>query len=87
MNVFWLALFIISSLLLIGVLVRQRLSWSWVKGFALHLALAAGVLYLLNFSGMISNVYIPLNPATIGTVVVLGVPGIALIAGVQYFIV
>ncbi|MFF2484204.1 pro-sigmaK processing inhibitor BofA family protein [Paenibacillus sp. NPDC058071] len=87
MKTIWLAILIVSSLLLIAILLRHKLSWSWVKGFAIHLTLAAAVLYLLNYSGILPQLYIPINPATIGTVVVLGVPGIALIAGVQYFIV
>jgi inhibitor of the pro-sigma K processing machinery len=83
----WLAILVLSSVALVAVLVRQRLSLAWVRGFAINFVLAAVVLYVLNFSGLIPNIYIPLNPVTIGTVVVLGVPGIALIAGVQYLIV
>ncbi|SFF34380.1 inhibitor of the pro-sigma K processing machinery [Paenibacillus catalpae] len=87
MKTVWLAMLILSSLALVGVLVRQRMSWTWLRNFTIHFVLAAVVLYVLNFSGLIPHIYIPLNPVTIGTVVVLGVPGIALIAGVQYFIV
>ncbi|WP_042171130.1 pro-sigmaK processing inhibitor BofA family protein [Paenibacillus gorillae] len=87
MKIIWLATLLISSLLLVIVLLRNKLSMAWLKGFAVHLVLAAVVLYVLNYSGLIPKMYIPLNPATIGTVVVLGVPGIALIAGIQYFIV
>ncbi|WP_336790836.1 pro-sigmaK processing inhibitor BofA family protein [Paenibacillus sp. MMO-177] len=87
MKTLWLAMLILSSVALVGVLVRQKLSWTLLRNFAIHIVLAAAVLYVLNFSGLIPNIYIPLNPVTIGTVVVLGVPGIALIAGVQYFIV
>ncbi|MCM3631600.1 pro-sigmaK processing inhibitor BofA family protein [Paenibacillus glycanilyticus] len=87
MKTVWLAILILSSVALIAVLLRQRMSWTWVRNFNIHFVLAAAVLYVLNFSGLIPNIYIPLNPVTIGTVVVLGVPGIALIAGVQYFIV
>ncbi|MFX3634684.1 MAG: pro-sigmaK processing inhibitor BofA family protein [Candidatus Pristimantibacillus sp.] len=87
MKTVWLVILIISSLLLLTVLVRHRISWQWIRSFAIHLVLAAGVLYLLNYSGLIPNMYIPLNPITISTVVALGVPGIVLIAGVQYFVV
>ncbi|MGO4111474.1 pro-sigmaK processing inhibitor BofA family protein [Paenibacillus sp. YAF4_2] len=87
MNMIWLAILVLSSVALVAVLVRQRLSLAWIRNFAIHFVLAAAVLYVLNFSGLIPNIYIPLNPVTIGTVVVLGVPGIALIAGVQYLIV
>lgn len=87
MKAIWMTILIVSSLLLLIILVKNRLSWSWLRSFSIHLVLAAAVLYLLNYSGLIPNVYIPLNPFTVATVFVLGVPGIALIAGVQYFIV
>ena len=74
-------------LLLLWIVVRNRLSWGWLRGFSLQLIAAAAVLYLLNYSDLIPDLYIPLNPFTVGTVIALGVPGIALIAGVQWFIV
>ncbi|WP_240941800.1 pro-sigmaK processing inhibitor BofA family protein [Paenibacillus sp. HB172176] len=83
----WTSLLIVSLVLLLWIVVRNRLSWSWLRGFSLQLIAAAAVLYLLNYSDIIPNLYIPLNPVTVGTVVALGVPGIALIAGVQYFFV
>ncbi|MBB3114642.1 inhibitor of the pro-sigma K processing machinery [Paenibacillus phyllosphaerae] len=83
MKTVWLGLLIVSSALLIGVVLRQKLSWQWTKRFALHLVAAAVALYLLNYSGVISGYSVPLNPMTIGTVVLLGLPGIALILGLQ----
>jgi len=83
MKTVWTAMLIISSALLIWIVIRNRMSIGWLKGFALHLVAAAGVLYLLNDSGLIADMYIPLNPVTVGTVVLLGVPGIALLAGLQ----
>lgn len=79
----WSVTLAVSSLLLIATLVRHRISWAWFSRFTLHLTAAAVVLYLLNGSGVIPGVHIPLNPTTIGTVVLLGIPGIALIAGLQ----
>ncbi|AJY75012.1 pro-sigmaK processing inhibitor BofA family protein [Paenibacillus beijingensis] len=79
----WSAMLAVSSLLLIAIVVRQRISWAWFSRFALHLTAAAVVLYLLNSLSVIPGVQIPLNPTTIGTVVVLGIPGVALIAGLQ----
>jgi len=86
MNLVWLSLLVVSSLLLVGILVKRRLSWSWLKRFGLHLTMAAIALYVLNFSGFISGFYIPLNPATIAVVVALGVPGIAMMAGLQWLV-
>ncbi|MFD0960694.1 pro-sigmaK processing inhibitor BofA family protein [Paenibacillus chungangensis] len=83
----WLSVFIGSSILLFGVIVRHKLSWGWAKGVALHLVLAAGLLYVLNYSGMMPGLYIPINPITVGTIVALGLPGVALLAGLQWFVV
>ena len=87
MKAVWLSMFIASSILLIAVILRNKLSWGWLRGFALHLILAAGLLYLLNYSELVPGIYIPLNPITIGTVLTLGVPGVALIVGLQWVVV
>jgi inhibitor of the pro-sigma K processing machinery len=73
--------------MLVAVVLRNKLSWGWLRGFMLHLVLAAALLYVLNYSELVPGMYIPLNPVTIGTVVTLGVPGIALIAGLQWVVV
>ncbi|MCR2807791.1 pro-sigmaK processing inhibitor BofA family protein [Paenibacillus soyae] len=87
MKTVWLAMLIGSSLMLIVILLKNRLSWNWLRGFLLHLVLAAGVLYLVNETGLIEGLRIPLNPITISTAVVLGVPGVVMMAGVQLFVV
>jgi inhibitor of the pro-sigma K processing machinery len=87
MKAVWLSIFIGSSLLLAAVLLKNKLSWGWLRSFSLHVVLAAGLLYLLNYSGLVPGMYIPLNPITIGTVLTLGVPGIALIVGLQWGVV
>lgn len=87
MKIVWLSILIVSSLLLIGILLRNKLSWGWLKGFALHMVMAAGLLYLVNELAIVEGLHIPLNPITISTAVVLGVPGVLMMAGVQLFIV
>lgn len=87
MKIVWLSILVISSLLLVGVLLRHKLSWGWLRGFALHLVIAAGLLYMANELGVVEGLHIPLNPITISTAVVLGVPGVFMLAGVQLFIV
>ncbi|MBM7567669.1 pro-sigmaK processing inhibitor BofA family protein [Paenibacillus sacheonensis] len=79
----WMIILLASSLLLLTVVIRNRLSFRWIRRFALHLVAAALALYVLNYSGVISGFEVPLNPATIGTVVLLGLPGIALVLGLQ----
>ncbi|RAP73492.1 pro-sigmaK processing inhibitor BofA family protein [Paenibacillus montanisoli] len=83
MKTIWMVSLVVSSLLLVGVILRNRLSLQWVRRFALHLIAAALTLYMLNYSGLITGMEVPINPATIGTAVLLGVPGIALIVGLQ----
>jgi len=87
MNEFWLGLLAVSVTLLVAVLIRSKLSWSWVSRLGLQLVAAALVLYVLNYSGIVSGLQIPLNPITIATVIMLGVPGIFLILGLQWFVV
>ncbi|TJY38992.1 pro-sigmaK processing inhibitor BofA [Cohnella pontilimi] len=83
MKTVWMATLIGSSVLLAGVLLRQKLPAGWWTRFGAHLALSAMAIYALNFSGWITGFYIPLNPATIGAAALLGLPGIALVAGLQ----
>lgn len=87
MNKIWLTMFIVSSVLLLFVLVRHRFTWRAVGSFSLHFLLAAFALYMLNYSELLPGMQIPLNPVTIGTVVVLGLPGVALMMGLQLFVV
>lgn len=75
---------VVSAVSLGWILLRQKAPKGWLTRFGIHLAASAFVLYALNFSGWITGWYVPLNPATIGTVAVLGVPGIALVLGLQW---
>lgn len=87
MKALWMSIFIASSVMLVAVVLRNKLSWGWLRGFTLHLVLAAALLYVMNYSELVPGMYIPLNPVTIGTVVTLGIPGIALIVGLQWVVV
>ena len=44
------------------------------------------LIYVVNFTGLAAEAYIPLNPMTIGTVMVLGLPGVALLIGLKFTI-
>lgn len=87
MKIIWLILLIVSSTLLLGVLLRNKLNGGWFRGFALHVVTAAGLLYFTNATGSIEGLHIPINPITISTTVVLGIPGVLLLAGLQLFVV
>lgn len=78
-----LTVLVISGILLIMIVIRKKLGWAWLSLFGTHLLLAALGIYVVNFSGLITEVYIPLNPATIGAVTVLGLPGVLMLIGLK----
>jgi inhibitor of the pro-sigma K processing machinery len=73
----------LSSAALLVVLIQRRMTRAWLARFSLHMATAALIIYGVNELGWISGIHIPLNPVTAAVIVTLGVPGIALIAGLQ----
>ncbi|MRN57348.1 pro-sigmaK processing inhibitor BofA family protein [Paenibacillus monticola] len=73
----------LSAIILILIVFRKKLGWGWLSLFGTHLILAALGIYLVNFSGLITEVYLPLNPATIGAVTVLGLPGVIMLLGLK----
>lgn len=72
-----------SSAALLYLLIRRRMTRAWLTRFGFHLAAAVLVIYGLNELGWIAGVHIPLNPATALAVVMLGLPGLAMIAALQ----
>lgn len=72
-----------SGILLALIVFRKKLGWTWLSLFGTHLILAALGIYIVNFSGLLTEIYIPLNPATIGTVTVLGLPGVLMLLGLK----
>lgn len=87
MKTVWLSMFVVSGSLLGWMLVRGRVPRGSISRFGAHLAISAIAIYALNFSGWVTGWYVPLNPATIGTVAVLGLPGIALVLGLQQLLI
>lgn len=84
MKLTWLMVLTGSLLLLVIIMFRNKLSLRWITRFMLHLAVSAIALYLLNYSGMTEGYAVPINPTTISTVVLLGLPGIALVLSLQH---
>ncbi|CAH1226063.1 hypothetical protein PAECIP111892_05697 [Paenibacillus auburnensis] len=72
-----------SAILLTLIVFRKKLGWAWLSLFGTHLILAALGIYIVNFSGLLTEIYIPLNPATIGAVTVLGLPGVIMLLGLK----
>ncbi|MCM3130877.1 MULTISPECIES: pro-sigmaK processing inhibitor BofA family protein [unclassified Paenibacillus] len=73
----------VSLILILVILFRRKIGFKWISSFGVHLVLAALGIYVVNYSGLIGEVNIPINPATIGTVTVLGLPGVALLYGLK----
>ncbi len=73
----------LSAVILMLIVFRKKLGWGWLSLFGTHLILAALGIYLVNFSGLITKIYLPLNPATIGAVTVLGLPGVIMLLGLK----
>ncbi|WP_440115240.1 pro-sigmaK processing inhibitor BofA family protein [Paenibacillus sp. QZ-Y1] len=77
------SILVVSLVGLVIVVFRKRLGLSFFTSFGIHLVLAAIGIYIVNYSGWITGTYIPLNPVTIGTVSVLGLPGVGLLLGLK----
>ena len=86
MNLIWMIIFAASSLALIVVLLRNQLSRLSLKKVIVHWIFAATILFLMNYLEITQAYALPINPLTIGTTAVLGLPGLALLMGTQYLI-
>ena len=74
----------ISLLLILFIVFRKKIGLGWLTSFGLHLVLASLGIYVVNYSGISGDLYIPINPATIGTVTFLGLPGVGLLLGLKF---
>jgi inhibitor of the pro-sigma K processing machinery len=80
--VLW-GILIVSGLLLVFTLLRNKYSFHWLGHFCLHIAFAAFLIYLVNLFSSYTHVSIPMNAATVGTVGILGIPGLCMLAAVK----
>lgn len=78
-----MGILIVSAVMLGFIVLKKKLGWGWLSLFGTHLILAALGIYVVNFSGFMTQVFIPLNPATIGAVTVLGLPGVVMLLGLR----
>lgn len=87
MTWFVIGVLVISLFSLLYIVLKKRLGLGWLTVFGTHMVLATLGIYLVNFSGLITAVYIPINPVTIGTVMVLGLPGVALLYSLKFMLI
>ncbi|WP_044482681.1 pro-sigmaK processing inhibitor BofA family protein [Paenibacillus antibioticophila] len=77
----------VSLLSLLFIVFSRRLGFAWLSRLGIHVVVAALGLYVVNYSGWIAEAYIPLNPVTLTTVLVLGLPGIGLLLGLKLILI
>ncbi len=80
----WWAVLFGSAALLLMILFRWKIRWRWFVYAALNICFAALALYLINISGILEHVHIPINPATLLMVGILGVPGLVLLVAMEF---
>ncbi|TDF92198.1 pro-sigmaK processing inhibitor BofA family protein [Paenibacillus piri] len=81
------AIFAISGIILLFTLFRHKYAFNWIGYVCLHVAIAAFLLYIVNLLGPYTRVEVPLNATTVGTVSILGVPGLMLLLALKLWIV
>ncbi|WP_248929124.1 pro-sigmaK processing inhibitor BofA family protein [Paenibacillus hamazuiensis] len=74
---------IVSGLLLVFTLFRSKYSFYWLGHVCLQIAFAAFLIYFLNLFSSYTQLTIPLNAVTVGTVGLLGIPGLCMLAAVK----
>lgn len=83
MKILLTGVLVLSLISLLYIVVSKRIGFAWLTRLGMHVVLAALGIYIVNFSGLLTEAYIPLNPATIATVLVLGLPGVGLLVGLK----
>ncbi|MOA65769.1 SigmaK-factor processing regulatory protein BofA [compost metagenome] len=72
-----------ALLLIVYILITRKLGFAWLTRLGMHIVLAALAIYIVNFSGVMPELYVPLNPITVTAVLLLGLPGVALLVGIK----
>lgn len=81
----WL-LFAVSLVTLLLLFVRNKYALHVVGKIAMIGVVSVLLLYAVNWIGAIYSFHLPINSATVATVGLLGLPGLALVTAVQFFI-
>ncbi|WP_438445198.1 pro-sigmaK processing inhibitor BofA family protein [Gorillibacterium sp. sgz5001074] len=79
----WWGIFIVSVSSLVLLVLRSRAAGAWLMTMALHMIVAAVLLYIVNGLGVTYDFRIPINAATIATIGVLGIPGLAMLVALK----
>ncbi|MDQ0918151.1 inhibitor of the pro-sigma K processing machinery [Paenibacillus sp. V4I5] len=74
---------IFSSLMLVFLIFRSRGGARVLSALGLNVVVAAFLLYTLNLLSTYTQFELPINTVTLGTVTVLGIPGVLLLVGLK----
>lgn len=80
-------IFIVSTILLLIVVFRTPSAFQWLGRMCLHVALAIFLLYIINLFSGYTHFELPVNAVTVGTVSVLGVPGLGMLAALKLWVI
>jgi inhibitor of the pro-sigma K processing machinery len=81
------AILSVSGILLVITLFRHKYGFQWIGYICINVAFAAFLLYGINLFGAYTRLELPINPATVGAVSVLGIPGLLLLVSLKLWIV
>lgn len=87
MQMVWWGVFILSVSSLVLVVLRNRAAGAWLMTMVLHMIVAAMLLYFVNGFGAAYDFRIPINASTVGTIGVLGIPGLAMLVAMKLVLV
>jgi len=83
----WLWIFLGSLSALAFIALRNRIGWGWIGKTTVHLIIAMILLYFVGLAEPYTNLHLPMNAVTITTVAILGIPGLAMLAGLKLLVV
>lgn len=83
MNSIWLWVLAGSIIVLALMLIRSKSSSRWFSMIVLNVVIASVVFYLMHGLDVPDMFRVPINYATLGIVILLGLPGLAMMVGVK----
>jgi inhibitor of the pro-sigma K processing machinery len=83
----WMIVFAVSVILLAVVLLRSKGAFHALGYIAVNIVIAVFLLYFIGFFEAYTGFRLPINPATVLTVGILGVPGLMLLVAVRLIVI
>jgi inhibitor of the pro-sigma K processing machinery len=80
---FWPIIFIVSCIGLAFFVLRFKPLSSVIKVVVMNIIVGMILVYIINTTGWINGIYIPINYGTIAVVGLLGVPGVVLLIALK----